>query len=77
MAPGLGIAAALVMQMQAAMPTTDVAFDELTAQQNRAAIDKLEELGVGDGFFVGTDVPYTYTPGPSSSWAIRRLPPAM
>lgn len=24
-----------------------------------------EELGVGDGFFVGTDVPYTYTPGPA------------
>ncbi|MGQ5702230.1 cupin domain-containing protein [Sandaracinobacteroides sp. A072] len=23
-----------------------------------------EELGPGDGFFVGTDVPYTYTPGP-------------
>jgi hypothetical protein len=23
-----------------------------------------EELGVGDGFFVGGDVPYTYTPGP-------------
>jgi hypothetical protein len=23
-----------------------------------------EELGIGDGFFVGTDVPYTYTPGP-------------
>ena len=22
-----------------------------------------EELGPGDGFFVGTDVPYTYTPG--------------
>ena len=22
-----------------------------------------EELGAGDGFFVGTDVPYTYTPG--------------
>lgn len=24
-----------------------------------------EELGPGDGFFVGTDVPYTYTPGPA------------
>jgi hypothetical protein len=23
-----------------------------------------EELGPGDGFFVGSDVPYTYTPGP-------------
>lgn len=23
-----------------------------------------EELGPGDGFFVGTNVPYTYTPGP-------------
>ena len=23
-----------------------------------------EELGPGDGFFVGEDVPYTYTPGP-------------
>jgi hypothetical protein len=23
-----------------------------------------EELGPGDGFFVGKDVPYTYTPGP-------------
>lgn len=23
-----------------------------------------EPLGPGDGFFVGTDVPYTYTPGP-------------
>jgi hypothetical protein len=23
-----------------------------------------ETLGAGDGFFVGTDVPYTYTPGP-------------
>jgi hypothetical protein len=23
-----------------------------------------EELGAGDGFFVGTNVPYTYTPGP-------------
>jgi hypothetical protein len=23
-----------------------------------------EELGPGDGFFVGNDVPYTYTPGP-------------
>ena len=23
-----------------------------------------EDLGVGDGFFVGADVPYTYTPGP-------------
>ena len=23
-----------------------------------------EQLGAGDGFFVGTDVPYTYTPGP-------------
>lgn len=23
-----------------------------------------EQLGPGDGFFVGTDVPYTYTPGP-------------
>ena len=23
-----------------------------------------EELGAGDGFFVGTDVPYTYTAGP-------------
>ncbi len=23
-----------------------------------------EELGPGDGFFIGTDVPYTYTPGP-------------
>ena len=23
-----------------------------------------EELGAGDGFFVGADVPYTYTPGP-------------
>lgn len=23
-----------------------------------------EELGPGDGFFVGTDVPYAYTPGP-------------
>jgi hypothetical protein len=23
-----------------------------------------EELGPGDGFFVGTDVPYTYMPGP-------------
>jgi hypothetical protein len=23
-----------------------------------------EELGVGDGFFVGHDVPYTYKPGP-------------
>ena len=22
-----------------------------------------EELGPGDGFFIGTDVPYTYTPG--------------
>jgi hypothetical protein len=24
-----------------------------------------EELGVGDGFFVGQDVPYTYRPGPA------------
>jgi hypothetical protein len=24
-----------------------------------------EELGVGDGFFVGQDVPYTYKPGPA------------
>ena len=24
-----------------------------------------EELGVGDGFFVGHDVPYTYRPGPA------------
>lgn len=24
-----------------------------------------EELGRGDGFFVGKDVPYSYTPGPS------------
>ena len=24
-----------------------------------------EELGVGDGFFVGQDVPYTYLPGPA------------
>jgi hypothetical protein len=24
-----------------------------------------EELGPGDGFFVGKDVPYTYTPGPT------------
>lgn len=24
-----------------------------------------EELSVGDGFFVGQDVPYTYTPGPA------------
>jgi hypothetical protein len=24
-----------------------------------------EELGVGDGFFVGRDVPYTYKPGPA------------
>ncbi len=24
-----------------------------------------EELGTGDGFFVGKDVPYTYTPGPT------------
>lgn len=24
-----------------------------------------EELGAGDGFFVGGDVPYTYTPGPA------------
>jgi hypothetical protein len=24
----------------------------------------VEELGPGDGFFVGKDVPYTYTPGP-------------
>ena len=24
-----------------------------------------EELGVGDGFFVGEDVPYKYTPGPA------------
>jgi hypothetical protein len=24
-----------------------------------------EELGRGDGFFVGKDVPYTYTPGPA------------
>ena len=23
-----------------------------------------EELGAGDGFFVGSDVPYTYKPGP-------------
>lgn len=23
-----------------------------------------EELGAGDGFFVGSDVPYSYTPGP-------------
>ena len=23
-----------------------------------------EELGVGDGFFIGRDVPYMYTPGP-------------
>jgi hypothetical protein len=23
-----------------------------------------EELGAGDGFFVGSDVPYAYTPGP-------------
>ena len=23
-----------------------------------------EELGAGDGFFVGSGVPYTYTPGP-------------
>lgn len=24
----------------------------------------VEELGPGDGFFLGVDVPYTYTPGP-------------
>lgn len=24
-----------------------------------------EELGAGDGFFVGSDVPYTYKPGPA------------
>ena len=24
----------------------------------------VEELGPGDGFFIGVDVPYTYTPGP-------------
>jgi hypothetical protein len=24
-----------------------------------------EELGAGDGFFVGSDVPYAYTPGPN------------
>lgn len=24
-----------------------------------------EELGAGDGFFIGADVPYTYTPGPA------------
>jgi hypothetical protein len=24
-----------------------------------------QELSVGDGFFIGSDVPYTYTPGPA------------
>jgi hypothetical protein len=24
-----------------------------------------QDLGVGDGFFIGHDVPYTYTPGPA------------
>lgn len=42
MAFGIALAAAFAMQMQAATPVTDVAFDELAAQQNRAAIEKLE-----------------------------------
>ncbi|MCR2833088.1 hypothetical protein [Parerythrobacter lacustris] len=42
MAAALGIALALTMQMQAVTPASDVAFDELAAEQNRAAIEKLE-----------------------------------
>lgn len=48
MAAGLGIALALTMQMQAVVPASDVAFDELAAEQNRAAIEKLEAAPASD-----------------------------
>lgn len=48
MAFGIAVAAAFAMQMQAATPLGDVAFDELSAQQNRAAIEKLEAAPASD-----------------------------
>lgn len=48
MAAGFGIAFALTMQMQAVAPVSDVAYDELAAEQNRAAIEKLEAAPASD-----------------------------
>lgn len=46
MAIGTGLALALMMQV--ATPAADVAFAELTAEQNRAAIEKLEAAPAAD-----------------------------